>query len=84
MLAAVRAAGTADTEKVVDALAALKYDVYKGPQHYRACDHQSVQSVLVIQSKDKPAASDADVFDIVGGEGPDEAFLRSCADLGHA
>ena len=84
VLAAVRAAGTADTEKVVDALAALKYDVYKGPEHYRACDHQSVQSVLVIQSKDKPAASDADVFDIVGGEGPDEAFLRSCADLGHA
>jgi len=84
VLAAVRAAGTADTEKVVDALAALKYDVYKGPEHYRACDHQSVQSTLVIQSKDKPAASEADVFDIVGGEGPDEAFLRSCADLGHA
>ncbi len=84
VLAAVRAAGVVDTEKVVDALAALKYDAYKGPQYYRACDHQSVQSVLIIQSKDKPAAGDADVFDIVGSEGPDEAMLRSCADLGHA
>ncbi len=83
VLSAVRTAGAVDTEKVVDALAALKYNAYKGPQHYRACDHQSVQPVLTIQSKD-PAAGDADVFDIVGSEGPDEAFLRSCADLGHA
>ena len=84
VLTAVRTAGTVDTEKVVDALGALKYDVYKGPQHYRACDHQSVQSVLILQSKDNPAAGDADLFDIVDNEGPDEAFLRSCADLGHA
>lgn len=83
VLAAVRAAGTADTEKVVDALAGLKYDAGKGPQYYRGCDHQSVQSVLIIQSKDSAGAGDADVFDIVGGEGPDERFLRSCADLGH-
>ncbi len=84
VLSAVRKAGTVDTEKVVDALSALKYDVYKGPEYYRGCDHQSVQSVLVIQSKDKPPAGDADVFDIVNTEGPDEAMLRSCADLGHA
>ena len=84
VLEAIRIAGTTDTERMVDALAALKYDAYKGPQYYRACDHQSVQSVLIIRSKDKPAAGDADVFEIVGQEGPDEAMLRSCADLGHA
>ncbi len=84
VLSAVRAAASTDTEKVVDALAALKYDAYKGPQYYRACDHQSVQSVLIVQSKDKPAAGDADVFDIVGSEGPDERFLRTCGALGHA
>ena len=82
VLAAVTASGTSETEKVVDALAAMKYDAYKGPQYYRACDHQSVQSVLIIQSKDK-AVGDSDVFDIVGSEGPDERFLRSCAALGH-
>ncbi len=84
VLEAVRIAGTTDTERVVDTLAALKYDAYKGPQYYRACDHQSVQSVLIIRSKDKPAAGDADVFEIVGQDGPDEAMLRSCGDLGHA
>ena len=84
VLAAVRAAGTTETERVVDALAALKYDAYKGPQYYRACDHQSVQSVLIIGSKDKPGAGDADLFEILAQDGPDEAMLRSCSALGHS
>ncbi len=84
VLAAVRAAGTTETEKVVDALAALRYDAYKGPQYYRGCDHQSVQSVLIIGSKDKPGAGDADLFEILAQDGPDEAMLRSCAALGHS
>jgi branched-chain amino acid transport system substrate-binding protein len=50
---AVKNAGSVDTDKVIAALEALKYDFYKGPQYYRKCDHQSVQSVLVIQSKSK-------------------------------
>ena len=84
VLAAVRAAGSTDTEQVVDALGALKYDAYKGKQYYRGCDHQSVQSVLIIGSKDKPGAGDADLFDILAQEGPDEAMLRSCASLGYS
>jgi hypothetical protein len=46
-------AGGTDTDKVIAALEALKYDIAKGPQHYRKCDHQSVQSVLVLESKKK-------------------------------
>ena len=84
VLSAAKAAGTTETEAVVGALRALKYDAYKGPQYYRGCDHQSVQSVLIIQSKDKPGAGDADLFDILAQEGPDEQFLRACTDLGHA
>ena len=84
VLAAVRAAGSTDTEQVVDAMGALKYDAYKGKQYYRGCDHQSVQSVLIIGSKDKPGAGDADLFDILAQEGPDEAMLRSCASLGYS
>lgn len=84
VLAAVRAAGSTDTEQVVDALGVLKYDAYKGKQYYRGCDHQSVQSVLIIGSKDKPGAGDADLFDILAQEGPDEAMLRSCTSLGHS
>jgi branched-chain amino acid transport system substrate-binding protein len=83
ILAAVKNAGSVDTDKVVTALEALKYDFYKGPQYYRACDHQSVQSVLVIKSKSKDMRNDSDVFEIISTEEPNEASLRSCAELGH-
>ncbi len=50
---AAKNAGSVDTDKVIAALEALKYDYYKGPEYYRKCDHQSVQSVLIIKSKSK-------------------------------
>ncbi|MFO0990267.1 MAG: ABC transporter substrate-binding protein, partial [Alphaproteobacteria bacterium] len=53
LLDAVKKAGTTDTDKVIAALEALKYDRYKGPQYFRKCDHQSVQSVLIVESKPK-------------------------------
>jgi len=83
VLTAVKNAGTTDTDKVIEAMRALKYDFYKGPQYYRGCDHQSVQSVLVIESKSKDMKDKNDVFNIVSIEQPAEANLRSCADLGH-
>jgi branched-chain amino acid transport system substrate-binding protein len=83
LLLAMEKAGGTDTEKVVDALASLKYDVAKGPQYYRACDHQSVQSVLVLKSKPKAAmTSPVDLFDIVANEPGSELMLRTCAELG--
>jgi branched-chain amino acid transport system substrate-binding protein len=83
VLEAAKAAGGTDTDKVVEALRALKYDYYKGPQYYRGCDHQSVQSVLVIESK-ATARDDTDVFEILHTEQASEENLRSCAELGHA
>jgi branched-chain amino acid transport system substrate-binding protein len=83
ILAAVKNAGSVDTDKVIAALEALKYDFYKGSQYYRKCDHQSVQSVLVIQSKSKELRNDSDVFEIISTEEPNEAGLRSCEELGH-
>lgn len=82
VLMAAQQAGSADTEKVIDALATLKYDIYKGPQHYRACDHQSVQSVFIVQSKAK-GENPYDVFDVVHTDAPDEANLVSCQQEGH-
>jgi branched-chain amino acid transport system substrate-binding protein len=83
VLAAVKAAGTVDTEKVVTALAAIKGDLYKGNVHFRACDHQAVQSVLIVESKDKAqAANDQDIFKILAVENFDESKLRSCSELG--
>ncbi|KZD00009.1 ABC transporter substrate-binding protein [Oceanibaculum pacificum] len=83
VLTAVQNAGATDTDKVIEAMRALKYDFYKGPQYYRGCDHQSVQSVLIIESKSKDMKNENDVFNIVSVEQPDEANLRSCGELGH-
>lgn len=82
VLTAVKNAGSVDTEKVIAAMQALKYDYYKGPQYYRACDHQSVQSVLIVESKSKDMKDKNDVFNIVHVEAPDEKNLRSCEELG--
>jgi branched-chain amino acid transport system substrate-binding protein len=84
LLMAVRNAGTTETEKVVDALSSLKYDTYKGPQFYRACDHQSVQSVLIIESKSKEARNPSDVFKVPYTVPGTEGLLRSCSELGYA
>jgi branched-chain amino acid transport system substrate-binding protein len=82
VLTAVKNAGTVETEKVVDAMEALKYDFYKGPQYYRKCDHQSVQSVFIIESKAK-GSSPEDVFSVISTDEPNEANLRTCSELGH-
>ncbi|MGA7804179.1 ABC transporter substrate-binding protein [Bradyrhizobium sp.] len=83
VLSAVTNAGTVDTDKVIAALEALKYDYYKGPQYYRKCDHQSVQSVLIIKSKSKDMKNESDVFEVISTDEPNEANLRTCEELGH-
>ncbi|MGY3453323.1 hypothetical protein ACVILH_005665 [Bradyrhizobium sp. USDA 4353] len=81
----MQAAGGTETDKVVAALEGLQYDLTKGPQHYRKCDHQSVQSVLVLESKKKSAmAGENDLFAIVANDPGADEMLRSCSELGHA
>jgi branched-chain amino acid transport system substrate-binding protein len=83
VLAAAKAAGTTDTEKVVDALRAIKGDLYKGNVFFRGCDHQAVQSVLIVESRDRSgAANDQDIFKILAIENFDESKLRTCGELG--
>jgi len=82
VLTAAKNAGSTDAEKVIPALEALKYDFYKGPEYYRACDHQAVQSVFIIESKSKDMKSREDVFTTVAIEEPSEANLRTCQELG--
>ncbi|KIZ40750.1 MULTISPECIES: ABC transporter substrate-binding protein [Rhodopseudomonas] len=84
LLMAVKAAGSTDTDKVIAAMENLKYDVAKGPQSYRKCDHQSVQQVFVLESKKKSEMKNADdLFKVVNTEPADPATLRSCEELGH-
>lgn len=82
LLEASKAAGSVDADKVIPAMEALKYDYYKGPQYFRKCDHQSVQSVFIIKSKEA-GANPADVFEVIATDEPNEANLRTCEELGH-
>lgn len=85
LLQAVKNAGSTDADAVIAALEGLKYDLYKGEQYYRKCDHQSVQSVYIIESKDAgDQANEYDVFKVVSEDKADEGVLRSCSELGHA
>ena len=83
VLEAVKTAKSTDTEKVIVGMRGLKYDWYKGPQYYRGCDHQSVQSVIIVESKHKDMKHKNDVFSVVSIEAPDEAKLRTCEEMGH-
>ncbi|WP_158810297.1 ABC transporter substrate-binding protein [Beijerinckia sp. L45] len=84
VLDAMRRAGSVDADALVHQIENAKYDTYKGPETMRACDHQAVQSVLILQSKAKAAMKNAtDLFDVLAMDDGSEANLRSCADLGH-
>jgi len=62
----------------------MKYDAYKGEQSFRKCDHQAVQSVLVLESKpDSKVKQKVDTCNIVAMEKGGEDRLRSCKELGH-
>ncbi|HZP87975.1 MAG TPA: ABC transporter substrate-binding protein [Burkholderiales bacterium] len=83
VLEAIKLTNDGGNDKMIEALRGLKYDYYKGPQYYRRCDHQSVQSVLIVESIDKSQAKhEADTMRILAIEKPDEMRLRTCAELG--
>ena len=83
VLQAVKNADATDSQRVAIALRQLKYDWYKGPQFYRKCDHQSVQSVVIVESKSKNMKDKNDVFNVLAIEAADEKNLRSCEEMGH-
>ena len=84
VLQGVLDAKSTESLKVSDAMGRMKYNWYKGDQFYRKCDHQSVQSVLIVQSKPAGAMKGPDdVFNIAHIDPPSETSLRSCAELGH-
>jgi branched-chain amino acid transport system substrate-binding protein len=83
VLQAVRNAKSTESLAVSIALRQLKYDWYKGEQFYRKCDHQSVQSVIIVESKSKNMKDKNDVFNVLAIEKPNEQLLRSCDELGH-
>lgn len=83
VLQAVMNSDSTDSQKVAIALRQLKYDWYKGPQFYRKCDHQSVQSVVIVESKSKNMKNKYDVFNVLAIEAANEQNLRTCEEMGH-
>lgn len=83
LLTAAKQAGGTATAQVRAAMLAMKYDLYKGPEYYRACDHQAVQTMLVLESRFTADAADRDVFSIVKSYPASEAYLATCAAEGH-
>jgi branched-chain amino acid transport system substrate-binding protein len=83
VLQAVLEAKSTESVKVSIALRQLRYNWYKGEQFYRKCDHQSVQSVVLVESKSKNMKDKYDVFNVLGIEAADEKNLRTCDELGH-
>ena len=83
VLQAVRDARSTDSLPVSIALRQLKYDWYKGPEFYRKCDHQAVQSVVIVESKSKNMKDKYDVFNVLAIEKADEKNLRTCEEMGH-
>ena len=83
VLQAVLNAQSTDNTRVAIALRQLRYNWYKGEQFYRKCDHQSVQSVVIVESKSKNMKDKYDVFNVLSIEAADEKNLRTCDELGH-
>ena len=83
VLQAVLNAKSTDSMKVSIALRQLRYNWYKGEQFYRKCDHQSVQSVVIVESKSKNMKDKYDVFNVLSIENADEKNLRTCEEMGH-
>ena len=83
VLQAVKNADATDSVRVSIALRQLKYNWYKGEQSYRKCDHQSVQSVVIVESKSKAMKDKYDVFKVLAIEDANVGNLRTCDEMGH-
>jgi branched-chain amino acid transport system substrate-binding protein len=77
-MAMEKAKTTTDKEKIAATMEGMKYTLTKGPEYVRACDHQRVQSYLLVRGKGRKA-NGWDLADIVE-EVPGESIIMSCAD----
>ncbi|MGA2962107.1 MAG: ABC transporter substrate-binding protein [Candidatus Korobacteraceae bacterium] len=77
-MAMQKANTTTDKLKIAAAMEGLKYTLTKGPEYVRACDHQRVQSYLLLRGKGR-RANGWDLADIVE-EVPGDSIIMSCED----
>jgi branched-chain amino acid transport system substrate-binding protein len=77
-MAMQKANTTTDKLKIVTAMEGLKYTLTKEPEYVRACDHQRVQSYLLLRGKGKKA-NGWDLAEIVE-EVAGDSIIMSCED----
>jgi len=77
-MAMEKAKTVTDKEKITTAIEGLKYSLTKGPEYIRACDHQRVQSYVLLKGKGRKA-KDWDLAEIIA-EIPGESIIMSCQD----
>ncbi|MDR5710262.1 MAG: ABC transporter substrate-binding protein [Armatimonadota bacterium] len=81
LLEAVQRTGTTDSDRVAKAMEGRRYAHYKDTQYWRACDHQSVQTIFLLRGRERPRGPYG-LFDIIATvEG--ERVIPSCEALGH-
>jgi branched-chain amino acid transport system substrate-binding protein len=69
---AIKAAGTTDTQQVVKALEALKFDTAKGQRYFRKEDHQCVSDVCFVRMERREGSERGwEVADFVKVDGKD-------------
>lgn len=69
---AIKAAGTTDTQQVVNALEALKFDTAKGQRYFRKEDHQCVSDVCFVRMERREGSERGwEVADFVKVDGKD-------------
>ena len=78
LMAMEKANTVTDKEKIVAAMEGLKYTLTKGPESVRACDHQRIQSYVLVRGKGNKAKG-WDLADIVA-EIPGDSIIMSCED----
>jgi branched-chain amino acid transport system substrate-binding protein len=77
-MAMERAGTVTDKDKIMNAMEGLNYELTKGREQIRRCDHQRVQSYLLVRGKGQKAIG-WDVADIIA-EIPGEEIIVSCED----
>lgn len=77
-MAMEKAKTVTDKEKIATAIEGLNYSLTKGAEYIRACDHQRVQSYVLLKGKGRKA-KDWDLAEIIA-EIPGESIIMSCQD----
>ncbi len=66
LLSAARVMKSVKSEDLIEGMLSLRFDYCRGPQFYRHLDHQSVQPVIIMESKSESDMSDQeDLFKVL-------------------